>query len=81
YVLNAANARWVSLYEAHYGTDAIHESDGAEKGKGYKPKRGEKVIAWVRDFLDTSVQLQDCLCKDVGSISFKYVALVDRSIE
>ncbi|MBY5456397.1 MULTISPECIES: malate synthase G [Rhizobium] len=81
YALNAANARWGSLYDALYGTDAIPESDGAEKGKGYNRKRGEKVIAWVRDFLDTSVPLQDCRWKDVGSFAVKDGALVVRSID
>ncbi|SEG81233.1 malate synthase G [Marinobacterium lutimaris] len=59
FALNAANARWGSLYDALYGTDVIAESDGCEKGSGFNPARGKKVIEWAARFLDSVAPLNE----------------------
>ena len=71
YALNAANARWGSLYDALYGTDVIPEADGAEKGEAYNPRRGAKVIARTQAFLDDAVGLERGKFSDVIEFSIK----------
>ena len=72
YALNAANARWGSLYDALYGTDVIP----GDKGKGYNVERGKKVITYVRNFLDDVVPLYNASWKDISGIKIKEKDLV-----
>ena len=67
YAINAANARWGSMYDALYGSDIIDEKNGCEKSKVYNPKRGTEVISKVREFLDQNFSLEDSSWKNVKS--------------
>jgi malate synthase len=79
--LNAANARWGSLYDALYGTDAISDADGAERGKTFNPKRGAKVIAWVRNFLDEVAPLRGALWADARFFHVRSGKLAARMVD
>ena len=76
YSLNAANARWGSLYDALYGTDAISDADGAEKTNSYNPVRGNKVIAFARDLLNKSAPLAKGSWNDVTGFAIADGSLV-----
>jgi len=68
FLLNATNARWVSLYDSLYGTDLIPETQGALKGKTYNPVRGKKVIEYARGLLDKYIPLKNESWKDLKKI-------------
>ncbi len=71
FALNAANARWGSLYDALYGTNIISEEDGASRVGSYNPTRGEKVIAFAKEFLDKTIPLELGSFKNVTKFNFK----------
>jgi malate synthase len=75
FALNAANARWGSLYDALYGTDVIGEEDGAERGGSFNPVRGEKVVAYAREFLDSAAPLNGVSHREVTQYSISNVSV------
>ena len=76
FALNAANARWGSLYDALYGTDMISEEEGAERGGAYNPVRGDKVIEFSKTFLNQTIPLSKGSYQDITSFQ-----VIDGSLE
>ena len=79
YALNAANARWGSLYDALYGTDAISEDGNAKKTNSYNPSRGKKVVEYGRDFLDKNFELENGSHKNVNTYEIENGNLLIKS--
>ena len=78
FALNAANARWGSLYDALYGTDMIGEEDGASRAGAYNPIRGDKVIAFAKSFLDKHFPLKNASFNQVTSLIIEDGSLIAR---
>jgi malate synthase len=79
YAINAANARWGSLYDSLYGTDVIPETNGANKDSFYNPVRGDKVIEYAKNFLDKTFPLTNGSWKDILKISTDSISLKNKS--
>jgi len=75
YALNAANARWMSLYDSLYGTDVIEQSEDSVSER-YDPQRGQEVIKYVREFLDKHIPLNDTSWKNISSLTVKNENLI-----
>jgi malate synthase len=79
YALNAANARWGSLYDALYGTDVILDDGGAAKSSSYNPNRGKKVIDYAKNFLDKTFPLHNISWKNISKISIDNLKLKNKN--
>ena len=80
FALNAANARWGSLYDALYGTDVISSDDGREPGSSYNPKRGAAVIRYASDFLDRAIPLESGSHANVSAYSIETSSGISKCI-
>jgi len=79
YAINAANARWGSLYDALYGTDIISEIDGATKSNTYNPERGTKVIEYAKKFLDKTFPLNNDSWENISKVSINNLNLKNKN--
>ena len=79
YAINAANARWGSLYDSLYGTDVISEINGATKNSSYNPERGKKVIEYAKNFLDKNFPLNNNTWKNISKVSVNDLDLKNKN--